>query len=97
MTSERVDAIHLAQHILNRYSADPDDDLALLSRQFLRSLEASERLHAACECLFPSDQWDDNLACLKPLPLGQVECTLICTRAELETLRAAMQPTGIPS
>ena len=40
--SERDDAIQLANKILDRPSADPDDKLALLSRQFLRALEVIE-------------------------------------------------------
>lgn len=35
--SERSDAIKLANIILDRPNADPDDDLAILSRQFLRA------------------------------------------------------------
>lgn len=37
--SEREQAIVLANKILDRPSHDPDDDLAVLSRQFLRALE----------------------------------------------------------
>ena len=38
--TEKEEAIKLANKILDRISADPDDDLAMLSRQFLRALEA---------------------------------------------------------
>jgi hypothetical protein len=37
--SERDDAIRLANAVLDDASRDPDDDLAMISRQFLRSLE----------------------------------------------------------
>lgn len=39
--TERQEAILLANKILERPNADPDDDLALLSRQFLREVEKS--------------------------------------------------------
>lgn len=37
--NEREQAILIANKILDRPSADPDDDYAVLSRQFLRTLE----------------------------------------------------------
>jgi hypothetical protein len=37
--SELDEAIHIAERILERPWADPDDDLAILSRQLLRALE----------------------------------------------------------
>lgn len=40
--SELQDAIRLANKMLDRNWADPDSDLALLSRQFLRSREREE-------------------------------------------------------
>lgn len=40
-------AIKLADWILDRPYADPDDDLALLSRQFLRCVEREESLRIA--------------------------------------------------
>lgn len=39
MSNEKDDAIKLAERVLDRRSADPDDDLAVLARQFLRALE----------------------------------------------------------
>lgn len=42
--SERDDAIKLANQVLERPMADPDDDLAILSRQLLRQVETVERL-----------------------------------------------------
>ena len=36
---EREDAIKLANRVLERPYADPDDDLAVLARQFLRCTE----------------------------------------------------------
>ena len=38
---EREDAIRLANKILDDASRDPDDDLSMLSRQFLRALEGN--------------------------------------------------------
>lgn len=40
--SERDEAIALANRVLDRVNADPDDDLALLSRRFLREIERAE-------------------------------------------------------
>jgi hypothetical protein len=37
--SEKQDAIILANKVLDRIDADPDDDLAVLARQLLRALE----------------------------------------------------------
>ena len=37
--TELQDTIFLANKILDRINADPDDDLAMLSRQFLRARE----------------------------------------------------------
>lgn len=42
--SERQDAIRLAEKILERPCADPDDDLAMLGRQLLRYVEAVDKL-----------------------------------------------------
>lgn len=36
--SEREDAIRIANFILDRVNADPDGDLAVLARQFLRAI-----------------------------------------------------------
>jgi hypothetical protein len=39
--SERDEAIILANKVLDRINADPDDDLCVLARQFLRAVEAT--------------------------------------------------------
>lgn len=44
--SERDATIILANKVLDRHWGDPDDDLAMLSRQFLRALEEIGRLHS---------------------------------------------------
>jgi hypothetical protein len=44
--AEHRDAELLAQRVLERPSADPDDDLALLARQFLRRGEVVAKLKA---------------------------------------------------
>jgi hypothetical protein len=41
--NEREDAIRLADKVLDRINGDPDDDLALLARQFLRANEIREQ------------------------------------------------------
>jgi len=41
-------AIVLANNILDRINADPDDDLAILSRQLLRLLERTAELESRC-------------------------------------------------
>jgi hypothetical protein len=52
MRSERDGAMALANKILDNASRDPDDDLGVLSRQFLRECERSafweRRYRAAC-------------------------------------------------
>jgi hypothetical protein len=45
--AEFDEAIKLAQHVLDRPMADPDDDIAILARQFLRTVEASAYYRAA--------------------------------------------------
>ena len=45
--AELDDAIRLATKVLDRVSADPDDDLAMLARQFLRSRELITELREA--------------------------------------------------
>ena len=42
--SELRDAVALANRMLDRVNADPDDDVAMLSRQFLRAIERERRL-----------------------------------------------------
>lgn len=42
--SERTDTLKLAHKILDRVNADPDDDLAMLSRQLLRGQEVIDKL-----------------------------------------------------
>lgn len=48
---EREHAVRLANHVLDRVNADPDDDLAVLARQFLRAREALQQI---------ADQGDNN-------------------------------------
>ena len=45
---ELDDAIRLANTVLDQPSRDPDDDLSMLARQFLRAREAVEREREAC-------------------------------------------------
>src|SRR5688500_16525807 len=47
--SERTDALKLAEKILNRPHADPDDDLAMLSRQLLKGQEMIDKLKSELE------------------------------------------------
>jgi len=47
--SEKEEAIALANKVLDEPYRDPDDDLSMMSRQFLRALEAVDRLRSACE------------------------------------------------
>jgi len=42
--SELDEAVELANKVLDRINADPDDDLAVLARQFLRALEREQKL-----------------------------------------------------
>lgn len=43
---ERADAIKLAERVLDRPNADPDDDLAVLARQFLKAIEYERAIGA---------------------------------------------------
>lgn len=45
--SEKDEAIALANRVLDRINADPDDDLAVLARQFLRASERVNSMQAA--------------------------------------------------
>jgi hypothetical protein len=45
--SEKDDAIRLANKVLDTPNRDPDDDLSMMSRQFLRALEPTSRLRSA--------------------------------------------------
>lgn len=67
--TEYDDTVRLANKILDRPNADPDDDLAMLSRQFLRQVETVKRLRgekaellAACKSALddsePMPAWD---------------------------------------
>ena len=40
--TEKEQAVLIANKVLDRVSADPDDDLAILARNFLRAREALE-------------------------------------------------------
>ncbi len=42
--TELQEAIAIAKAILERPNADPDDDLAILARQFLRIIEKEKRV-----------------------------------------------------
>lgn len=46
---EHTIAVELANRMLDRMNADPDDDLATLARQFLRAEEREERLKTAID------------------------------------------------
>lgn len=48
---ERDAAFILANSILDKRDVDPDGDLSLLARQFLRSLEREQKLEAEVESL----------------------------------------------
>ncbi len=50
--SERREAISLAQRVLDRPNADPDDDLAILARQFLRYGEVIDNLKADLSAMY---------------------------------------------
>ena len=51
VSDELTHAVNLANKVLDRISADPDDDLATLARQFLRAQERLTRLRAENEAL----------------------------------------------
>jgi len=49
MSDERMAAIVLANTVLDRVNADPDDDLAVLARQFLREVSRSQHAEVALD------------------------------------------------
>lgn len=57
--SEKEEARVLANRILDRINGDPDDDLAILSRQLLRADEELEELKAAAS----SKDYSGRLEC----------------------------------
>ena len=70
--TEFEDTVVLANKILDRISADPDDDLAMLARQFLRSREMENRLktlltRAADALESPAWEWHKSWALAKEL------------------------------
>jgi hypothetical protein len=40
--NEKYEAVLIAHRVLDRVNADPDDDIAILARQFLRVIERDE-------------------------------------------------------
>lgn len=48
MENERDLALRLANKVLDNASRDPDDDLSIMSRQFLRAVESSEYYRKLC-------------------------------------------------
>jgi len=67
-------AIVLANKILDRISADPDDDLAILARQLLRTREQLR--------LPPEEKLDEILAILKRIEERQIRTTGIVQAME---------------
>jgi hypothetical protein len=47
--SEAMNALAIANKVLDRASADPDDDIAVLARQYLRIREALYMCAASCQ------------------------------------------------
>jgi hypothetical protein len=47
--SEREDVITLANRVLDRVNADPDDDIAILARQLLRTHDRERELREALQ------------------------------------------------
>ena len=52
-------AVKLAHKVLERHSGDPDDDLAVLARQFLRSVERETGTEVT-----PGFDWDTHALAL---------------------------------
>lgn len=76
--SEKDYAIKLANRILDRPYGDPDDDLAVLSRQFLRSLEmpTSEQI---CELLVRHVESTGSEAFSKQfIKDSKIQCSVWC-------------------
>ncbi len=79
-STEREDAIRLANRVLEQPHRDPDDDLSMLSRQFLRAEEALKSI----VCAF----------CGKESPRGDNPAETMATHiaeCEKHPMRAAVQ------
>ena len=67
--SERTQAIALANRILDRVNADPDDDLGVLARQMLRATEDCVYIGEA-----PSDHMVERVARALAMSRGAAFC-----------------------
>lgn len=75
MSTEQQEAIALANRVLDRINADPDDDLAVLARQLLRSTEAIPEWEGeltAEENAMIDAAWEKHKAAEPPKPVAVV-------------------------
>lgn len=99
--TEFEETVALANKVLDRPSADPDDDLAMLSRQFLRQVErldharkavigspltADMLTHIAAAYAAQRKHLDHGDAALTPAHISDVNCLL----DEVQRLRKAI-------
>lgn len=83
--SEKEDAIRLANKVLDDHTRDPDDDLSMMSRQFLRALEATPDALPASKGEL-SDFSDDTI-------VASISGTTV-TFGDFRAARAASQDEG---
>lgn len=70
--SESEEAVILANKVLDDASRDPDSDLSILARQFLRALREKDRLKGWMEKYATHARWDtDDLSGFDCLWLGE--------------------------
>ncbi len=89
--TEYDETVQLANRILERPYADPDDDWAMLSRQFLRQVEAVTAWQNVTCALFDRNHCVGN-ADGPETDLLQVD--IFCTKGEFRRLWQMMYPDG---
>lgn len=85
--TEATDAIRLANIILDRPSGDPDDDLAVLSRQLLRTREKLEALWHFAAC--PLDHCE---RCIRDAPIIKALHEFLGPATNMESFAIARKP-----
>ena len=84
---EAEEAIRLANKILDRINDDPDDDLAVLSRQLLRTREKLEALWHFAAC--PLDHCE---RCIRDAPIIKALHRFLGPATNLESFPIARKP-----
>jgi hypothetical protein len=87
MITELEDAIELANSCLDDVSRDPDSDLSMMSRQFLRARERIAELEEQVRCLQASPTFDERKADRGTLKIGEKTIDLTGVIVYVDPLR----------